>query len=281
MKPLTISIIGGTGKMGQLFKKAFSKQGHKVIISGRNTKINNKEAAAKGDIVIISVPIRETKAVIDEIIPHIQPSSLLTDFTSVKVAPCNWMRNSNSNIVGGHPVFGPLKSIKDMKGQNFILCPIKGNFSEYKSLLESLGLNVIIMKPDEHDKEMAVIQCLNQLSNLAFGDSLKQLNFNLSNPLTSPNFQLRLYPIGRVLSQSEEMWADIETENPYSKDVAKVFQESTNKIKQMIEKNDKQGIENLMKETRVYFSPLKEESAVLTEKMLKEINKFKNKKRKD
>ena len=242
MKPLTISIIGGTGKMGQLFKKAFSKQGHKVIISGRKTKINHKEAAIKGDIVIVSVPIRETKQVLDEIIPYIRASALLTDFTSVKVSPCTWMHSSNSNIVGGHPVFGPLKSPNDMKGQNFVLCPIKGNFNEYKSLLESLGLNVLVMKPEEHDKQMAIIQCLNQLSNIAFGDSLKQLKFNLDNPLTSPNFQLRLYPVGRVLSQSEEMWADIETENPFSKEVAKVFQESTNKMKKMIENNDKQAI---------------------------------------
>lgn len=276
MKPLTISIIGGSGKMGQLFKKEFKKQGHNVIISGRKTKINNKEAAIKGDIVVVSVPVRETKRIIDEIIPYVRPSSLLTDFTSVKINPCNWMRNSNSNVVGGHPVFGPLK---DIKGQNFVLCPVKGNFNEYKSILENMGLNVILMKPEEHDKEMAVIQCLNQLSNIAFGDSIKQLKFNLNNPLTSPNFQLRLYPVGRVLSQDAEMWADIETENPYSKDVAKVFQESTNKIKQLIEKNDKQGIENLIKETRVYFSPLEKESQELTQKMLKEINKFKNNKK--
>lgn len=275
MKPLTISIIGGTGKMGQLFKKAFSKQGHKVIISGRKTKINNKEAAKNGDIVIVSVPIRETKAILDEIIPYLRPSALLTDFTSVKVSPCNWMKNANSNVIGGHPVFGPLKSPKDMKGQNFVLCPIKGNFNEYKSLLENLGLNVIMMKPEEHDKEMAVIQCLNQLSNIAFGDSLKKLNFNLNNPLTSPNFQLRLYPIGRVLSQSEEMWADIETENPFSKDVAKVFQESINKMKNLIDNNDKQGMENLIKDTRVYFSPLEKDSKDLTEKMLKAIRKNK------
>ena len=52
-KPETISIIGGNGKLGNKFKKAFRKAGFKVIISDLETTISNKEAAAQGDAVVI------------------------------------------------------------------------------------------------------------------------------------------------------------------------------------------------------------------------------------
>src|SRR3989344_3074917 len=88
----TISIIGGTGRMGQVFAKAFKDKGYNVIISGRNTSINMVEAAQKGDIVIITVPISETESVIKNIGSYVRKEALLTDFTSIKVNPIKWMK---------------------------------------------------------------------------------------------------------------------------------------------------------------------------------------------
>ncbi len=279
MKPKTISIIGGTGKMGQMFAKNFKKQGYKVIISGRTTKINHKEAALKGDVVIITVPIRNTLEVIKEISPYVKGTALLTDFTSVKVNPCNWMNQfSSCEVIGGHPVFGPLKNIK---GQNFVLCPTRGNnyLDWYKKALKKMGLNVLIMKPEEHDKSMAVVQCLNHLSNISFATALKALNFNLSNELVSPNFELRLYSVGRMLSQDEQMYSDIETENPFSKEAAQAYFDIVSVMKTFIETNNKSSIENLILEARNYFGSLSEESKELTSKILENLHKYKNNKK--
>jgi prephenate dehydrogenase len=276
MKPEVIAIIGGTGKMGKMFKKLFEKQRYKVIVAGRETKISPKEAVSQADVIIISVPIRNTEETIKEISPYIKGTSLLTDFISVKVNPCKWMLNANCEVIGGHPVFGPLKNVN---GQNFVLCPARGSryLEWYKKTLKKMGLNVLIMSPDEHDKSMAIIQCLNHLSNIAFATSLKALNFNLSNNLVSPNFELRLYPVGRMLSQSEEMYADIETENPYSKEAAKAYFDVVSIMKTMIENKDKSSIENLIREARGYFGDLSKESLELTTKILEGMHKYKNK----
>lgn len=59
-KPI-IGIIGGTGRFGGWFKGFFEDKGITVLISGRKTELQAKELAEKSDIVIISVPISETK----------------------------------------------------------------------------------------------------------------------------------------------------------------------------------------------------------------------------
>ena len=70
-------IIGGTGKMGRLFAKVFEKAGYEVLVSGRKTVITSTDIAEQCDIVIISVPIRETVRVISEIAPLLTPGQLL------------------------------------------------------------------------------------------------------------------------------------------------------------------------------------------------------------
>ena len=62
-------IIGGTGGMGRLFSEVFKKAGHEVLIAGRKTEITWEDAARLSDIVIISVPIRDTISVIHEMPP--------------------------------------------------------------------------------------------------------------------------------------------------------------------------------------------------------------------
>jgi len=91
MEKLKIGIIGGTGQMGQWFKRFFEKEGHKVVIAGRKTKITPKECAAQCDVVIMSVPIDVTIKTIKEIAPLVREDALLMDLTSIKKEPVEAM----------------------------------------------------------------------------------------------------------------------------------------------------------------------------------------------
>lgn len=277
-KPKTISIIGGTGQMGGIFAKEFRKKGYKVIISGRKTKISNIEATKRGDVVIVSVPIRATGKIIKEIGPYVRPGCLLTDFTSVKILPSKAMEiSTKAEIIGGHPLFGPNSNPKN---KTFVLCPVRGKsyIKWYKSFLQSIGMNVVEITADEHDQQMAVIQCLNHLSNISLAHTLKNLGFDLkkSKPLFTPAYFLRIYPVGRMLSQSPELYADIETYNPYSKQASKAFLKSVKRIHKDIKKENKNDIEDLIKELQLYFKPLIKESVKITQKMIKDIMENEN-----
>src|SRR3989344_2589352 len=121
----TISIIGGTGKMGSIFASAFQEKGYNIIISSKSTPITVEETASQGDLVIITVPINVTEDVIK--------------------------KYSRSNVVSSHPLFGPGVSIN---GQTIVLCNVRGSkFSELRQLYQSIGLKVVEMSPKEHDKQ--------------------------------------------------------------------------------------------------------------------------------
>ena len=127
-------IIGGTGRMGRLFAKVFEKAGYEVLVSGRKTAITAAEIAKQCDIVVISVPIRETVRVINEIAPLLQPDQLLCDFTSLKVRPVEAMLKSKADVIGLHPMFGP--TVKSISRQTIIVCPARAKEARVAALVK-------------------------------------------------------------------------------------------------------------------------------------------------
>lgn len=248
MNPKTISIIGGRGKMGSLFADAFRKKGYDLLVSDKNQG-SNIELAKEGDVVIVTVPIRATEEVLKDIAPYVRKEALLTDFTSVKEKPVELMRElSEGEVIGGHPLFGPSE---ELRGQNFVLCPVRGDLylNWYRGLLESLGLKVAIMPPEEHDQLMAVVQCLTHISNLSFAYTLRCMNQNLGaiRDFSTPSCLSRLSAVEKMLSEDPALYADIQSENDFSEGVRKNYLDVVTRLL------DGKGIEQIFKETKKYF----------------------------
>lgn len=272
-KPKTISIIGGKGKLGRKFEKVFRENGYVVLISDLETKLSNREAAERGDIIIITVPIRITNNVIKEILPFVKEGALLTDFTSVKMKPMELMMRIKSKkveIAGGHPLFGPTA---DFKNQKIILC--KGRVGKYylwyKDFLRKLGLKVIEMTSEEHDKHMAVIQCLTHFSNLSLGSALAKINYDLEEgeKIATPVYQLRLYGVGRILAQNPVLYADIQKYNPFAKEMSEIYLKSVNELNDSVKNNKSDEFLNIFKSSQKYFGKFKEKSLKVTDKLIK------------
>ena len=116
-------IIGGTGKMGMLFSPVFERAGYQVIVSGRTTDVTSAEIAQTCDLMLVSVPIRDTVQVIQEIAPLLTKEQLLCDFTSLKVAPWAAMLESKAQVIGLHPMFGP--TVSSIIRQTIVMCPAR------------------------------------------------------------------------------------------------------------------------------------------------------------
>jgi len=244
--------------MGRMFARAFRKQGHTVLVASRSTKLTPAQAAAKGDLVIITVPIRDTVNVIKKIGKHVRKGAILTDFTSVKVRPCKAMKKySKASVVGSHPVFGPSVGLKN---QHFVLCPVRGSHAWYKQALKKMGLRVSTMTPEAHDRHMAIVQCLSHLSNFSFAHAMKQLKYNPNKEvLTSPIYRVKLGIVRRALDTDADLYTDIETENPYAKQVAKAFKKATDTLEQAIREEDKKGIKRIILQCQKHFGKLKQD----------------------
>jgi chorismate mutase/prephenate dehydrogenase len=121
----TVAIVGGEGGMGGSLKTLFSDLGHEVLSADLRTKLRPADAAAAADVVVISVPIRDTRAVIEELGPLVRKDALLMDVTSIKTDPMEAMlASTEASVLGTHPMFGP--GVNTYQGQRVVICPGRG-----------------------------------------------------------------------------------------------------------------------------------------------------------
>lgn len=273
-----VGIIGGTDKLGGLFRKIFEEEGFEVLVSSRTTSLSKEELIRKSDIIIISVPIKSTIPVIREITPFIKEGKLLMDLTSLKVGPINEMLKSKADVLGAHPLFAP--SIGDVRGQTIILCPQRiSNKELYQKLnfiFTNRGANIVEMTPEEHDKMMAVIQGLTHFSAIALCHCMKDLNFDIKKSFecTSPVYRLTLDMAGRILNQEPELYADISLLNPITPEILLQYIKSAETLFKKIQTKDREGFIKFFEEASQYLGDFTEkaekESNLLIKKMVSE-----------
>ncbi len=275
IKPRVVAIIGGRGKMGKLFAQALKDKNIKVLISDTRTKLSNTEVATQADVVIVGVPIRVTCDVIREIAPHLKSGAMITDFTSIKVKPVETMLKNvreDVEVIGGHPLFG---STDDFRNQNFILCKerVGEYYKWYRTFLEDLGLKVIEMSSEEHDKNMAVIQGLTHMANLSLGHALTSLNCDLKaiEKISTPVYLMGIFNIGRILSQDENLYSDIQMENPYTVDISERYCLAVNEINNIIKKRDRAGFQRVFNDSKKFFGSILEKSMNVIDRLIKEM----------
>ena len=120
-----VAVIGGTGGMGALFSHILEPHCREIMRVGRRTAITPERAAAKCDVLVFSVPMKDTVKVIRKIAPLASEDAMLMDLTSVKAKPMAAMLHfSKAEVVGAHPLFGPGNSSNSKK--TCVLCEGRG-----------------------------------------------------------------------------------------------------------------------------------------------------------
>ena len=234
-------IIGGTGKMGQLFAPVFERAGYKVSVSGRTTDVTSAEIAQTCDLVLVSVPIRDTVQVIREIAPFLTKEQLLCDFTSLKVAPVAAMLESKAQVIGLHPMFGPTAS--SITRQTIVMCPARvtgTTLSDLRHIFLCEGAVCTITTPEEHDRMMAVVQGLTHFVTICMADSIRRLGIDIrkTEEFMSPVYQIELSLVGRLLSQDPALYADILQQNPFVPEVIAACRSAAGDLADIVKSGD-------------------------------------------
>ena len=272
----TIGIIGGTGQMGQWFKKFFEKNKCKVLIASRKTKLTPKECAPKCDVVVISVPIDATIKVIKEVAPFVREDSLLIDLTSLKKEPVEAMlKHSKSAVIGTHPVFGP--SVETIRNQTVVLCPSRPRqwLSWLRNIFEKNNALVRITTPEKHDKMMSIIQGITHFSTICVAHTLKKLGIDIEESLhyTSPIYKLRMDMVGRLLNQDPGLYADIEMLNPENKKAMEEYIRSTRELIGIIKRKDREEFIKFFKEGADFLGDFKKEATEYSDYLIEQLVK--------
>lgn len=258
-----IAVIGGEGGMGRSLDRLFSDLGHEVMSADLETELRPADAAASADVVVISVPIRETRAVVEQLGPLVRDDALLMDVTSIKVDPMQAMLSSTkASVVGTHPMFGP--GVNTYQGQRVVICPGRGDawLEWIRQMFAARGLVITEASPEEHDSMMAIVQVLHHFKTQVLGLALSRTGTTLEETLrfTSPAYLLETYVTGRHFAQAPELYGPIEMLNPDSGRVIDLFRESAANLAHILARQDQAAFDDVFAQVRAFFGDFTDEA---------------------
>src|SRR3989338_5365307 len=175
---LKISIVG-FGRFGKTLYRLI-KDDFAIMLYDTNQKVfthtelakntvtaKDLSAVYKSDVVFFAVPISAFEQVINSHKKYFRDNHVLIDVLSVKQHPAKifhkYLKDSKTQALLTHPMFGPDSSKDGFKGLPIILDKYKTNDSTYgfwKEYFESKKLRVIEMTARQHDEIAANTQGL-------------------------------------------------------------------------------------------------------------------------
>ena len=240
-----VTIVGGKGRMGRFFAKQLATAGHRVEILGRRDWEKAEQLLGEAELVLISVPIEQTSAIIEQSCKYLASTAAIADLTSVKAEPVAKMLACHSGAVMGlHPMFGPNRDSFD--AQKIAVCSGRDDdaFQWLVDLMSDRGGNLIFCSPEEHDRLMAIVQAVRHFSQFGFGLFLgsEEVDLERSLSIASPNYRQEYEAVERFFQQNPTMYVDImlatETSRQTIASLAKIYQ----KLADLVAKGDRDSL---------------------------------------
>ncbi|MBE9200923.1 MULTISPECIES: bifunctional chorismate mutase/prephenate dehydrogenase [unclassified Nodularia (in: cyanobacteria)] len=207
-----ITIIGGLGRMGKLFREQLSAVGHSVSILEQEDWMYADQLLSQSELVLVSVPIARTVEVIKRAVQYLSPNTALCDITSIKTQSTQAMLEHHSGpVMGLHPMFGP--NIKSFLGQKVVVCPGRNDdsFQWLLNLIKNQGGELITCTPEEHDQMMVIVQATQHFSRFSLGVFLTQAEIDIERSLSmsTPSYRQEIEILQRLFAQNSNLCVDI------------------------------------------------------------------------
>lgn len=238
-----VVVVGGKGKLGQLFVRLFESSGYPVAILEQEDWPNAEQILSNAALVLMSVPIHLTESLIAQL-PPLPDDCVLADVTSVKSAPLSAMLAQHGGpVLGLHPMFGP--DSKSIVKQVVIACHGRGEV-HYQWLLEQIkiwGASIHISGAARHDEAMSLIQVMKHFSSFVYGNHLMSEQAPLKELLamSSPIYRLELAMVGRLFAQSPGLYADIIFSDAKHVAIVERYAERLSGLVEFLKNKDKAG----------------------------------------
>lgn len=251
-----VGIVGGTGDMGSWFADLVKAHVSEVFCVGRTTKTTATEIARECDVVVISVPIPQTLAVIKEVGPLVSEQGVLMDLTSIKKKPMEAMLHySRAQVVGVHPLFGPGDASREEL--RVAVCPGRGRdgLNWLTGILNDAGLAVTTMSPERHDHMMGLIQGTNHLSTLALGLCVIRsgLLFDEMLNCSTQTFTKALDRIRAMIEQPAWLFGSLLMDNPQALEFMDQYSKAAGDLIEMSKEKDRASFEQFLEDLKAFF----------------------------
>jgi prephenate dehydrogenase len=267
--------IIGVGLIGGSIAKDVKKLNPEILIYGvdknevhlkeaLSLKIINKTATFedlhKADLVIVSIPVDATEALLPEILDKVSDDTLVIDSGSTKASICKAVENhpKRRNFLATHPIAGtefsgPKAALEGLfKNKTNIICEIEKTAFKLQeralTIFKIMGMNMRYMNPEAHDKHIAYVSHLSHISAFMLGKTVieKEKNERDIFDLAGSGFASTV----RLAKSSPHMWTPIFKQNKAN--VIETLDEYINnltKFKEFMEADNFEDIFNEMENT--------------------------------
>ena len=176
-----------------------------------------EDEVLQSDVVVLCVAISAMEEVVAQIAGRVRPGTLVMDTCSIKVHPVEVMARllaDEVSILGTHPMFGPDSARDGVAGQPMIVTPVRASaqlVSHWQGEFRDMGLRVVEMSADDHDREAAATQGITHL----VGRVLSQLQLQPSQ-IGTVGYQKLLEVVEQTCNDSHQLFVDLQRYNPHT-----------------------------------------------------------------
>ncbi|MEA5506201.1 bifunctional chorismate mutase/prephenate dehydrogenase [Halotia wernerae UHCC 0503] len=256
VRPRRVTIIGGCGRMGRLFKEQLSAIGHNVSVLEQEDWEDAEQLLSPAELVLVSVPIAYTVDVIKSAARYLTPTTALCDITSIKTQPTQAMLESHCGpVMGLHPMFGP--NITSFLQQKVVVCPGRNDdsFQWLLDLIKSQGGELIVCTPEEHDEMMVVIQATQHFCRFSIGVFFAAVNIDIDRSLTmsTPSYRQEIDILKRLFAQNPNLCVDIMLASEESCQAISSLADNYSRLARLVAKKDRVALIEEFENTQRFF----------------------------
>ena len=237
---MKVGIIGG-GSFGQFMAGVLAPHAEISICSRSmreglpNATLIAFDDLAAMDVIILAVPLDAHEATLRKLRPLLRSEALVVDVCSVKVKSREIMLRElagHDNLLICHPLFGPQSAIDGTAGHQLIVTDRMGDVADkvVDFCATTLGLQVIGVTAEEHDRAMAYVHVLTFFVARGLG------SMNIADmPFVTPSFQYLQNLITLDHQNSDELFLTVQQGNPFGDEVRRELVQVFEKLEQSLQ----------------------------------------------
>ncbi len=236
---MRVTIIGGSGRMGQWFVKYFIKNGDdvtfsdiekceaKAIATKTHAKFipSNSDAVADAELVLISTPIKVITDVLKEISGSLSRDTCVMEISSLKkpiISSLKRIAASGPTVISAHPLFGA--GFRKMKQAKIAMVPVMRRDLEERKIRELFPwAKITVIDVENHDRFMALTLSLTHFVNIVFASIVSEEDLDLLENLGGSTFTLQSVLSEGIMTEDPVLYAAIQMENTYTKEYMDKF----------------------------------------------------------
>jgi prephenate dehydrogenase len=196
------------------------------------------EQVCQCDVVIIAVSIRAFGEVLGKVLPLLAPGSILVDVNTVKAHPATLLRETarGKRYVTTHPMFGPYSFEKQgasLRGLRLVIADhtlAQDEMAAVIAWLKGLGLDVVEMTPEAHDRMLAETLFLTHY----VAQAVARGGF-VRTDIDTLSFGFLMDAVESVKSDTE-LFRDVFAFNPYCEEIITRFEKAEAEVHAILEK---------------------------------------------